>query len=73
MQNLTVLWKDEKNGNGILVDAAKNEYYIDSSVPCFSLIKRHDLVQCVTYTLFPDKILCVTDINRIDHGKGFLK
>ena len=64
---LKVLWTNKKNGNGILVDSNKNEYYIDSSIPCFNLIKRHDTVNCVTYTLFPDKILCIKDINWIDH------
>lgn len=70
---LSVLWISSKQGNGILVDTTGNEYYIDISIPCFSLIKPHDLVTCTVYTLLPDKLLCVTDITRIDHGKGFLK
>jgi len=70
---LSVVWISSKQGNGILIDTKGNEYYIDNSIPCFNLIKRHDLVTCVVYTLLPDNLLCVTDINRIDHGKGFIK
>lgn len=67
-QELTVVWYDRNKGQGILIDDSRNEYYIDSSVPVASMLKRHDLVQCVTDRLMPDNLLVVKDIKAIYHG-----
>lgn len=67
---LTVLWTNKKNGNGICIDKQGNEYYIDSSIACFCLLKRHDVIVAKTDRLMPDNILVVKDIDAIYHGLG---
>jgi len=36
--NVKLLWYDHRDGNGIVEDAAGNEYYIDSSVLQFEQV-----------------------------------
>jgi len=65
---LTVLWIDNKNGNGICVDENKNEYYIDSSISGFNLLARKDCFESNEQKRVGG-VLCVREVGDIKHFK----
>lgn len=67
-KQVKVLWISKRDGNGICVDQFGNEYYIDSSIPCFSLLSRNDVFEAKCRRV--SSVLCVYNIGTIYHGAG---
>lgn len=65
----TVLWKDDKDGNGIIKDTQGNEYYFDkSATPIFPSLKRKARVTFIPARLKPDNILVAREVSIVGEG-----